>query len=110
MAAVDVDNKKAIENPNLEYIMMTKGCLVNRVKRHLATIEGTDGEYDERRYYNQAHDMLKIGAFKPVPYFIVCLTDLSPELIYELHSLDTIDCAFVLHQAVGREYLGGREF
>jgi hypothetical protein len=52
--------------------------------------------------YFQAHDMLKIGAFKPVPYYIVYLTDLSPELIQELHSLDTIDRAFVLQQAVGR--------
>jgi hypothetical protein len=81
---------------------MTKDCLVDRLKQHLATIEDAEGKYDDRKYYNQAHDMLKIGRFKPVPEFIVYLADLTPELIKELHSLDIVDRTFVLKQAVGR--------
>lgn len=82
--------------------MMTKYCLVDRLKQHLATTEGIDRKYDKRRYYNQAYDMLKIGPFKPVPNFIVYLADLSPELIQELHSLDSNDRILVLKQAIGR--------
>ena len=82
--------------------MMTKACLVDRLKQHLATIEDTEWKYDRRKYYNQAHDKLKIGAFKPVMCFMVYIADLSPELISELHSLDLQDRDFVLKQAVGR--------
>lgn len=88
------------------YPSMTKECAVDRLKQHLATIEGADlsDEYDTRKYYNQAHGMLKIGAFKPAPPFIVFLADLkkNPDLIRELHSLDNTDRTFVLRQAVGR--------
>jgi hypothetical protein len=80
----------------------TKACLVDHLKHHLATVESVDGKYDNRRYYNQAHDMLKIGRFKPAPYFIVYLSDLSPRLIKELYDLDNEDRNFVLKQAVGR--------
>ena|SRR5438128_2342239 len=86
-----------------EYSAMTKACLVDHLKQHLASIESEEeGKYDNRRYYNQAHNQLIIGAFKPVPYFIIYLSDLSPKLIRELHSLDCQDREFVLKQAVGR--------
>lgn len=81
---------------------MTNLCLVDRLKQHLATIEDSEGKYDHRKYYNQAHDMLKIGAFKPVPYFTVYLADLTPELIIELYGLDIADRIFVLKQAISR--------
>jgi hypothetical protein len=86
----------------IEYPSMTKSCLVDRVKKRLASIESEEGEYDNRKYYNQAHNLLKIGAFKHVPYFIINLTDLSPDLVIELYNLGDRDRAFVLKQAVGR--------
>jgi len=87
----------------IEHTEFTTNCLVERFKQELATVIGTEqDQLDNRKYYNQAHDLLKIGAFKPVPYFIVYLCDLSPRLIKELHSLDNRDREFVLNQAVGR--------
>jgi hypothetical protein len=97
--AIDANNEKAIDNTNLPY---TKECLVDRLKQHLATVEDKEGKYDSRKYYNQAHDMLKIGAFNPVPPFVIYLNDLGTELMQELCCLHTIDRAFVLTQAIGR--------
>ncbi len=85
-----------------EYSAMTTACLVDHLKQHLASIESEEGKYDNRKYYIQAHNQLIIGAFKPVPYFTIYLSDLSPKLIRELHSLDWRDRGFVLKQAVGR--------
>jgi hypothetical protein len=81
----------------------TTNCLVERFKLELArvVVEKRD-QLDNRKYYNQAHNLLKIGALKPTPFFIVYLSDLSPELIKELHGLDSKDRQFVLKQAVGR--------
>jgi hypothetical protein len=82
--------------------------IVDRLKRHLATIDlkNTGGDtkrvFDSRKYYNQAHDYLKIGAFKPVPSFPVHISDLSPKLVRELSQLNREDRKFVLKQAVGR--------
>jgi hypothetical protein len=58
--------------------------------------------YDNRKYYNQAHHYLKVAAFKPVPYFVVNLSDLTPRLIEELYGLDNTDRSHFLQQAVGR--------
>ncbi|MDP9288057.1 MAG: hypothetical protein M3P08_07655 [Thermoproteota archaeon] len=80
----------------------TTSCLVERFKLELATVKEADKELDNRKYYNQAHNLLKIGALKPTPFFIIYLSDLSPQLIKELHSLDSKDRDFVLKQAVGR--------
>ena len=87
----------------INYSEWTSAYLVDRLKQHLATIETKDEvKYDNRKYYNQAHDFSKIGAFKPVPSFIVSLSDLSPRLIKELYSLDSRDREYVLKQAIGR--------
>ena len=87
----------------INYSEWTSAYLEDRLKQHLATIETKDEAwYDNRKYYNRAHDLLKIGAFRPVPSFIVSLSDLSPRLVKELHSLDARDREFVLKQAVGR--------
>ena len=88
---------------NIQDSGMTKAYLVDLLKQRLASIESQEeGKYDNRRYYDQAHNLLITDAFKPVPYFIVYLSDLSPELITELYNLDGRDHAFVLKQAVGR--------
>jgi len=87
----------------IDYSEWTSAYLVDRLKQHLATVETKEEvRYDNRKYYNQAHDLLKIGAFKPVPCFIVHLSDLSPRLIKELRNLDSRDRELVLKQAVGR--------
>lgn len=52
-----------------EYPSMTKPCLVDCLKQRLASIESKEGKYDNRKYYNQAHNLIKIGAFKPVSIF-----------------------------------------
>jgi 16S rRNA G966 N2-methylase RsmD len=91
-----------------EYSGMTEACLVDRLKQNLATITihitGTDPRkiYDIRKYYNQAHNLLKIGAYTPVPRFPVSVSDICPELLKELSVLDKNDRRFVLKQAVGR--------
>ena len=82
--------------------------IVDRLKWHLATIDlkNTGGDtkrvFDSRKYYNQAHDYLKIGSFKPVPSFPVYVSDLSPKLVIELSEIGREDRKFVLKQAVGR--------
>jgi hypothetical protein len=91
-----------------EYSAMTEACLMDRLKQNLATvtvsIKVTDTEkiYDNRKYYNQAHALLKIGACRPVPHFQVSISDLWPVLLKELSSLDKSDRSFVLKQVVGR--------
>jgi hypothetical protein len=97
--------------------LWTPNYLIDRLKQHLATVivvqqssRKEDYEnnlqskkvFDSRKYYNQAHDYLKIGAFQPVPSFPVHISDLSPKLVRELSELDRIDRKFVLKQAVGR--------
>jgi hypothetical protein len=89
--------------------------LVDRLKQHLAIVEfNLVNDYkdnlqykrvfnlERRKYYNRAHHFLKIGAFKPVPNFVVNLSDLTPRLKKELYELDNEDLNYVLRQAVGR--------
>jgi hypothetical protein len=89
--------------------------LVDRLKRHLATVESNvvndykDNLQDKRvfnlesrKYYNRAHHFLKIAAFKPFPNFVVNLSDLAPRLIKELYQLGEQDRKLVLKQSVGR--------
>jgi hypothetical protein len=81
--------------------------LVDRLKQCLASVEDKEIFFssfviDNRKYYNQAYNFLKIGAFKPVPPFIINLSDLTPKLIKELEELDIADRAYVLRQTVGR--------
>ena len=83
-------------------VAMTKACLVDVLKQHLAMVVVGSEVLEDRKYYHLAHSMLGIAAFKPVPPYIINLSDLSPELIKELHSLDKNDRQFVLKQAVGR--------
>jgi hypothetical protein len=60
--------------------------------------------YDDRWYYYKAHHFLKLGLFlkKDVPAFKVKVSDLSPEMVYELTQLDYQDRKFVLKQAISR--------
>lgn len=45
-----------------DYSAMTKACLADYLKQYPASTESEEeGEYDNRRYNNQAHNLLKIG-------------------------------------------------
>lgn len=87
--------------------------LVSRLKEHLARVEVTtstvktdkldDGRnFDSRKYYNQAYHYLKIGALKPVPTYLISLSDLSSNVVKALVAYDKADRAIILKQAVGR--------
>lgn len=86
----------------------TEGYLVDRLKQNLALVEvyitltDEDKVYHNRKYNNQAHHFLKVGAFKPVPPFLVSVSDLAPKILKELNDLDTVDRKLVLKQAVAR--------
>jgi hypothetical protein len=99
---------------NNSFVPVTSNHLVDWLKSHLAkVVQINTGEvscreliqsqiFGDRKYYNQAFDLLRIGAYKPVPYFIINLSDLTQELRSELSSLDKQTRQFVLKQAVGR--------
>ena len=89
--------------------------LIDAIKKHLATVKqsivnanatekyGNDNELvDSRPYYDQAYKMLKIGAFRSAPAYIIFLRDLIPKIIKELYCLDVDGRGYVLKQAVGR--------
>jgi hypothetical protein len=85
----------------------SRSYLVDRLKQNLATVEDreiflSNFVIDNRKYYNRAYHFLKIGVFKPVPGFVVNLSDLTPKLIEELYQLDDYDRNYVLKQATGR--------
>ena len=92
----------------------TTNYLIDRLKYHLSKVVGVETRskedkelkqhriFGDRKYYNQAFDLLRIGAYKPTPYFIIKLSDLNEELRKELSSLDKLTRQFVLQQTVGR--------
>ena len=82
---------------------------IDRLKEHLAKIKhyeitSEDKSIEGRKYYDHAFELLKIGAFKPTPSFVISLADFDedPRLLKELHSLDRETLQYVLLQAVGR--------
>ena len=94
----------------------TVSYLVDKLKQHLATIELSkskentdllDANNDKfnkyfclisnRHYVNQAFHYLKIGVFRPIPDFLISLSDLSPKLLKEVAELDKITREFVLN-------------
>jgi hypothetical protein len=86
----------------------TSNYLIDRLKQHLATFEipvapdNDDKIYDNRKYCQQAHKSLFFGALKPVPPFVIYLSDLTHKIIKELYDLDRESRRYVLKQAVGR--------
>ena len=108
-----VDDKDVKDDVNACW---SNSYLVDRLKLHLATVEISNKDYNDnlgdirvfnlesRKYYNRAHHFLKIGAFKPVPPFVINLSDLTPRLIKELYGLENYDRRFVLKQSVGRMF------
>ena len=95
--------------------------LTNNLKQHLATLESSKSKIEtdllkdesekfdfyfslisKRHYVIHAFHYLRVAAFKPVPEFLVSISDLAPRLINELALLDRAERYFVLRQAVGR--------
>ena len=93
--------------------LWTISYLIDVIKKHLSAVKrpirnetesyaNDKDPIDSRPYYDQAYKMLKIGAFRPAPPYIIFLRELTPKIIKELYYLD-VDCrGYVLKQAVGR--------
>lgn len=94
--------------------------IIDRLKEHLTSVklsdskiktdllDGPDGMriiFDSRKYCNQAHNYMVIPIRKelgkPVPNYLVSLSDLSAELIKELEKLEQRQLSYVVKQAVG---------
>ena len=84
---------------------------IDHLKQHLAAVTHSfilDNRtpVKSRKYYDQAFHLLKIGAFRPAPQFIIYLSDLENDsfLIKELVEVgkDNETLGYVLRQAVGR--------
>jgi hypothetical protein len=94
-----------IPKEQLEQDLWTEECLIDEVFLRLAgtksAVEHNDKSITIHKYYNQAHRLGKwICIAKPVPVFIVNISDLTPRIIAELKALD--DPEYVLKSAVGR--------
>jgi hypothetical protein len=93
---------------NNKHDVWTSNYLIDRLKQHLATFEipvapnNDENIFDKRKYYQQAHKSLFFGALKPVPPFVIYLSDLTHTIIKELYDLDRESRRYVLKQAVGR--------
>jgi hypothetical protein len=86
---------------------MATSYLIDDLKQHLATyteiITNNEGKMAAvRTYYDQAFQLLKIGAYNPVPPYTIQFSHLTPRLQTELSQLDGIDRIYVLKQAVSR--------
>jgi hypothetical protein len=82
---------------------------IERLKEHLARVKHTIVINERltiraRKYYDQAFDLLKIGAFKPTLSYVIYLADFDNDrkLLKELCELDKETLSYVLLQAVGR--------
>jgi hypothetical protein len=81
--------------------------LLDHLKQHLATYTevktNSEGKTTKIRiYYDQALQLLKIGAYKPVPPYVIQFSHLTPRLQIELDQLQDMDLKYVLKQAVSR--------
>ena len=81
--------------------------LIDHLKQHLATYTevktSSEGKtVPARIYYDQALQMLKVGAYNPVPSYIIQFSHLNTRLQTELDQLQDIDLIYVLKQAVSR--------
>jgi hypothetical protein len=81
--------------------------LIDHLKQHLATytqvITNNEGKTAKVRiYYDQAFQLLRIGAYKPAPPYVIQFSHLTPRLQTELDQLHNIVLIYVLKQAVSR--------
>jgi hypothetical protein len=94
--------------------IFTTSYLIDKLKEHLAKVRGESNAvtteqrkqkaralFGDRKYYNQAFELLNVGACNPVPEYLINLSDLTPELKKELSDLDNNGLNFVLKQVVG---------
>ena len=85
----------------------TISATIEKIKKVLASVKPTDLEennIDEREYYYQAYQFLKVGLYKreDAPTFKVKLGHLPDDIIYELSTFDSNTRRFVLKQAISR--------
>ena len=94
----------------------TSNYLLHRIKEKLGTVPISDSHktdlldwypvghknkvIDFRKYYNQAWHYLKMGAVKPIPKYLVSLSELTPRLVRELAEYDKEARNYIVKQAV----------
>lgn len=101
-------------NEHIEYL--TEECLIDKLFLQLATTKSVVSHNGRcgiiiHKYYNQALAFRKwIPITRPVPAFVVNISDLSARIVAELKILD--DPQIVLKQAVGRifENIDARQY
>ena len=105
MQRVDTQPNKPIVTPPEE--RWSDSYLVDNLKQHLALVQSSKSKVEtdllntpnkkfntyfclisNRHYVNQVFHYLKIDILKPVPEFLISLSDLSPKLLKELAVLD----------------------
>jgi hypothetical protein len=73
------------------------------VPTYTEVITNNEGKSTEIRiYYFQAFQLLKIGAYNPVPPYVIIFSHLTSRLQLELNQLHGIDLTYVLKQAASR--------
>lgn len=95
-------------NQQIDQYWTTNYC-IDRLKQELGSVthqiqnKETGETVQGRKYYDQARYLqYRVGVYKPAPIFQVYLSDLSTQMVKELHNIDGKDREFVLKQAVGR--------
>jgi hypothetical protein len=86
--------------------------LCNCKRRITDNSNGKLREIEESKYYIQAWKLLPlISAGNPPPYYIINLSDLTPDLVHELQC-DRENRDFVVPQAIGRifEIISPRQY
>jgi hypothetical protein len=106
MTAVRTSSLEPIDNQKEPW---TIECIVDNLLVRLAevreTINNNGKEIHVRKYYRQARELSKwIPIAKPSPAFIICISDLTPQLRTQIEQLITSpdNLRYVLTQAVGR--------
>jgi hypothetical protein len=98
---IDINKEQnVVESNRTRY---TISATIDRIKKILAGFSSNE-DIDDRLYYYQAYDFQKLGLYKreDTPLFIVKLSHLPQDIIYELSTFDESTRRFVLKQAVSR--------
>lgn len=106
MTIVPTSSLEPIDN---QKELWTIECTVDNLTVRLAeakeTIDNNGKEIHVRKYYRQARELFKwIPIAKPSPAFVICISDLTPQLKAQIEQLKTShdNLRYVLTQAVGR--------
>jgi hypothetical protein len=111
MTIIPTSSPEPIDNQNepwtIEYTVDKLAVCLAEVKENVvaATSNNNCKEIPARKYYLQARELSRwIPIAKPTPAFIICISDLTPQLKTEIVQLirSPDNLRYVLTQAVGR--------